>query len=87
MIIYGQGQKHVIIGGMVYVCDESTLQLTSVDMPVISQVTQASPEKPILALILKLDMASVREILSQEKFLSADVCAGTNGMAIGKSMP
>src|SRR5271166_926787 len=55
MIIYGQGQKHVNIGGTVYVCDQSTLQLTSVDMPVISQVTQASLQKPILALILKLD--------------------------------
>jgi hypothetical protein len=31
-------------------------------------VTQASEAKPILALILKLDMASVREILSQEEF-------------------
>jgi AraC-like DNA-binding protein len=87
MIVYGQGQKHVNIGGTVYVCDESTLQLTSVDMPVISQVTQASREKPILALILKLDMASVREILSQEEFLSSDGCAGTRGMAIGKSTP
>ena len=52
MIVYGQGQKHVNVGGTAYVCDESTLQLTSVDMPVISQVTQASQEKPILALIL-----------------------------------
>jgi AraC-like DNA-binding protein len=87
MIIYGQGQKHVNIGGTLYVCDESTLQLTSVDMPVISQVTKASPDKPILALILKLDMASVREILSQEEFLSSEVCAGTRGMAIGKFTP
>src|SRR5271166_1579672 len=61
IIVYGQGQKRVNIGGAMYVCDESTLQLTSIDMPVISQVTQASQEKPILALILKLDMASVRE--------------------------
>ena len=53
IIVYGQGQKHVNIGGAMYVCDESTLQLTSIDMPVISQVTQASHEKPILALILK----------------------------------
>jgi AraC-like DNA-binding protein len=87
MIVYGQGQKHINIGGSAYVCDESTLQFTSVDMPVISQITQASLEKPILALILKLDMASVREILSQEEFLSPDVCAGTRGMAIGKSTP
>src|SRR5208337_3985199 len=48
IIVYGQGQKRVNIGGAMYVCDESTLQLTSIDMPVISQVTQASQEKPIL---------------------------------------
>jgi hypothetical protein len=48
MIIYAQGQKHVNIGGTAYVCDESTLQLTSVDMPAISQATQAGPEKRIL---------------------------------------
>jgi hypothetical protein len=87
IIVYGQGHKHVNIGGAMYVCDESTLQLTSIDMPVISQVTQASPEKPILALILKLDMASVREILSHKELLSADVCAGTRGMATAKSTP
>jgi AraC-like DNA-binding protein len=87
IIVYAQGQKHVNIGGAMYVCDESTVQLTSVDMPVISQVTQASEAKPILALILKLDMASVREILSQEEFLSSDVCAGTRGMATAKSTP
>jgi AraC-like DNA-binding protein len=87
IIVYAQGQKHVNIGGAMYVCDESTLQLTSIDMPVISQVTQASRQKPILAIILKLDMPSVREILSQDEFLSADVCAGTRGMAIGKSTP
>jgi AraC-like DNA-binding protein len=87
IIVYAQGEKHVNIGGAMYVCGESTLQLTSIDMPVISQVTKASRERPILAMILKLDMASVREILSQEEFLSADVCAGTRGMAIGQSTP
>jgi AraC-like DNA-binding protein len=87
LIVYGQGQKHVNVGGTIYVCDESTFQLTSVDMPVISQVTQASPEKPVLALILKLEMSAVREIVSQDEFFSPDVCAGTRGMAIDKTTP
>jgi len=39
------------------------------------------------ALILKLEMASVREILSQEEFLSADAGAGARGMATAKSTP
>jgi AraC-like DNA-binding protein len=56
-------------------------------MPVLSQVTRATKEEPILALILKFEMPAVREILSQEEFLAPEVCAGTRGMAIGKSSP
>jgi hypothetical protein len=87
LILYGQGQKHVQVGGTTYVCDESTCQLTSVDLPVISQVTRASAQKPILAMVLKLDMAVVREILSQQEFIAPSICTGTRGMALGKSTP
>jgi AraC-like DNA-binding protein len=87
LIIYGQGQKTVQVGGSTYICDEGTCQLTSVDMPVFSQVTKASLESPILAIILKLDMGLVREVLSQQEFLTAEACAGTRGMAIGKATP
>jgi AraC-like DNA-binding protein len=87
LILYGQGQKTVQVGGTTYLCDEGTYQLTSVDLPVFSQVTRASVEEPILAIILKLDMGLVRAVLSQLEFLGPEACAGTRGMAIGKSTP
>lgn len=87
LILYAQGQKSVQVGGSKYICDEGTCQLTSVDMPVFSQVTKASAETPILAIVLKLDMTLVREVLSQQEFLAPEACAGTRGMAIGKSTP
>jgi AraC-like DNA-binding protein len=87
LIIYGQGQKTVQVGGSTYICEEGTCQLTSVDMPVLSQVIKASIERPILAIILKLDMALVREVLSQQDFLTPEACAGTRGMAIGQATP
>lgn len=87
LVLYAQGQKSVRVGGSTYVCDEGTCQLTSVDMPVFSQVTKASAETPILAIILKLDMALAREVLSQQEFLSSEACSGTRGMAIGRSTP
>jgi AraC-like DNA-binding protein len=85
LILYAQGQKNVQVGGSTYICDAGTCQLTSVDMPVFSQVIRASVEEPILAIIQKLDMAVVREVLSQQEFLAPEACAGTRGMAIGKS--
>jgi len=87
LILYAQGQKTVQVGGATYLCDEGTCQLTSVDMPVFSQVTRASIKEPILAIVQKLDMTLVREVLSQQEFLGPEACAGTRGMAIGESTP
>jgi AraC-like DNA-binding protein len=87
LIIYGQGRKTVQVGGSTYICEEGTCQLTSVDMPVLSQVTKASIDGPILAIILMLDMGLVREVLSQQDFLTPEACAGTRGMAIGQATP
>ena len=87
IIVYAQGQKSVQVGGAAYLCQAGTCQLTSVDMPVFSQVTQASAGKPVLAAVLKLELAMVREVLSQQEFQAHEVCAGARGMAIGKSPP
>jgi AraC-like DNA-binding protein len=87
LIVYGQGQKTVQVGGTTYICDKGTCQLTSVDMPVFSHVTRANIDEPILAIVQKLDMVLVREVLNQQEFQAPEACAGTRGMAIGKSTP
>ena len=56
LILYAQGEKRVNVGGATYRLDHTTCQLTSVDIPIISEVTRASKEEPILAMVLKLEM-------------------------------
>jgi AraC-like DNA-binding protein len=85
LIVFVQGEKRINVGGSTLLCDETTFLLTSIDMPVISQVTKASAEAPILALMIKLEMPTVREILSQEEFHGTEAVSGTRGMAVGKS--
>jgi AraC-like DNA-binding protein len=85
LIVFVQGEKRINVGGTTLVCDQTTFLLTSIDMPVISQVTKASAEEPILALMIKLEMPTVREILSQEEFRGAEAVSGTRGMAVGKT--
>ena len=63
-----QGRKRVTLGRTTYVCDESTFLLTSVEVPLVSEIVTASEKEPLLALFLKLDMVIVREILDREKF-------------------
>jgi AraC-like DNA-binding protein len=85
LVVFAQGEKRINVGGTTYVCDGSTFLLTSIDLPVVSQVTKASKEEPILALLLKLEMPVVREILSQEKLHLPEAVSGTRGMAVGKT--
>jgi AraC-like DNA-binding protein len=85
LIVFVQGEKRINVGGTTLECNESTFLLTSIDMPVVSQVTKASREEPILGLMLKLEMQTVREILSQEEFHVSESVSGTRGMAVGES--
>jgi AraC-like DNA-binding protein len=85
LVVFAQGEKHINVGGTMHVCDASSFLLTSIDLPVVSQITKASTTEPFLALTLKLEMPVVREILSQDEFLVPGVATATRGMAVGKT--
>jgi AraC-like DNA-binding protein len=85
LVVFAQGEKRITVGGTMHVCDGSTFLLTSIDLPVVSQITKASRNEPFLGLVLKLQMPVVREILSQEEFLASQVSFEARGMAVGKT--
>ncbi|GGY67442.1 AraC family transcriptional regulator [Pseudoduganella albidiflava] len=61
-----QGRKRVTLGRTSFDYDPSRFLLTSLDLPVTSQVVEASREVPYLCMRLKLDIAMVRELLGRE---------------------
>jgi len=83
--IFLQGQKRITLGGTTYLCDGSTFLLSSLDLPVVSQIVQASEAVPLLSMLLKLDMESVREILNHAEFQSQHGSLEARGIAIGKT--
>jgi AraC-like DNA-binding protein len=85
LIVFVQGQKRISVGKTTYLCDGRNFLLTSVDLPVVSQVIAATVKEPILGLILKLEMPAVREILSQQEFHLRQEPADARGMAVGVS--
>ncbi len=85
LVVFAQGEKRIVVGATTHVCDGSNFLLTSVDLPVVGQITKASKSEPFLALSLKLEMPVVREILSQDEFLVHEVACGARGMAVGKT--
>jgi AraC-like DNA-binding protein len=85
LVVFVQGLKRINLGKTTYLCDEKTFLLTSVDLPVVSQVVAATREKPLLGLTLRLEMAEVRRLLSQEEFAGHHEPCGASGMAVGET--
>jgi AraC-like DNA-binding protein len=87
LVVYVQGQKRISVGKTTHLCNGSNFLLTSVELPVVSQIVQATPEKPLLGLLLQLAMPEVRKILSEEEFARAGEPVGARGMAVGVTSP
>lgn len=87
LVVFAQGQKRINLGKSVHLCDGSNFLLTSVDLPVISQVVRATKEQPILGLILNLEMPMVRDIISQHEFHHLEASGDAHGMAVGITSP
>ena len=84
LLLIPQGRKHVDLGKQSYDFGESTLLLTSIELPILSRVCVASVEKPYLAFFLTLDMAIVRDVLHTEEVRISAPPVGTRGMVLGE---
>jgi AraC-like DNA-binding protein len=85
LTVIAQGRKRVELGRNIFIYDASRFLLTSVDLPVVSRVIEASEEVPCLALSLKLEMPVIRELLSREEIDVAEAPSESPGMAIGET--
>lgn len=82
--VIAQGRKRVELGRTTFIYGESRYLLTSVDLPIVSQIMEASEETPCLAMSLKLEMAMVRELLSREEIQVAEPPHDSPAMATGE---
>jgi AraC-like DNA-binding protein len=81
--VIAQGRKRVDLGRNTFIYDASRFLLTSVDLPVVSRVIEASEEVPCLALVLRLEMPVVRELLGREEIQVAAAPSDSPAMATG----
>lgn len=64
LIVVAQGRKQVDLGRTSFIYDSTHFLLTSLDLPIVSRVIEASEHSPCLAMMLRFRMETVREILS-----------------------
>lgn len=60
--VVAQGHKQALVGSEVVVYGPGQSMLTTIDLPVISHVTHASAQEPLLGMMLTLDKQEVAEI-------------------------
>ena len=85
LAVVAQGRKRATLGGTTFIFDPSRYLLTSLDLPVICNVIEASEAVPYLCFVLKLEMPVVRELLSREEIQAPEAAPDSPAMATGET--
>lgn len=82
--LVAQGAKRVRLGDDTYVYDAHHYLITSVHLPTVVQVIEASPEKPYLGLRLMLDLREISQLMADSNLPQPRAQQSSRGMAIGE---
>jgi len=61
--LIGQGRKRLFLGEETYVYDAQRFLITSVDLPVVAKIIEASGDKPYLGLTMGLDLRLIGQLM------------------------
>jgi len=79
-----QGAKRLLLGEEVFSYDADHYLIVSVDLPVVGQILDASPEKPFLAMVLKLDPRMISQLLVDGNLPQPRTQQTSRGMAVSR---
>lgn len=87
IVLVVQGAKQLLIGDRAYAYDSTRFLINALDIPASSQALEASPDKPCLGLVLKLDLRVIAELIAQNTLASPRDCATEGSSALGTITP
>jgi len=79
-----QGAKRVLLGDDSYVYDARHFLLSSLHLPTVAQIIEASPEQPCLGLRLKLDQREISQLMVDSNLPAPRAQQSSRGMATGE---
>jgi AraC-like DNA-binding protein len=85
--LVAQGAKRVLLGDEEYVYDANHYLITSVGLPVVTNVTEASKEIPLLGLVMKLDLNVVAQLLVDSQAPLHRIQQSSRGIAASQASP
>ncbi len=89
LAVVAQGRKRVTLGRASFIYDETHYLLTSIDLPILGQVIEASEDTPFLCMLLKLEIPLVRELLGQEEIQAPEDSRSSDkpAMTVARTTP
>jgi AraC-like DNA-binding protein len=82
--VIAQGAKRVLLGEETYIYDPQHFLITSVDLPTVVQVINASRQKPYLGLVLRLDQREMSQLMVDSNLPPPRPQQSSRGMATGE---
>ena len=82
--LVAQGAKRVLLGDDTFVYDTRHYLITSVHLPTVVQIIEASREKPYLGLKLKLDQREMSQLMADSNLPPPRTQQSNRGMATGE---
>jgi AraC-like DNA-binding protein len=82
--VIAQGAKRVLLGEEAFIYDAQHFLITSVDLPTVVQISKASPAKPCLGLVLKIDLREISQLMVDSNLPLPHARQSDRGMATGK---
>ena len=79
-----QGAKRVLLGDDTYVYDAHHYLITSVHLPTVVQIIEASRERPYLGLRLKFDLREISQLMADSNLPPPRTQQSSRGMATGE---
>lgn len=87
IVLVVQGEKRMWFGGEPFPYDADRFLITSLDIPANSEVVVASPERPCLGLVLRLDLRLLAELIAQVSLSPPTERPDDRGIGIGTVTP
>ncbi|TPE47346.1 AraC family transcriptional regulator [Maribrevibacterium harenarium] len=78
-----QGVKRVILGDETYVYDANQFLISSVDLPIVANIVEATSDQPYIGLVLELDLKEISKLILECGIHFKESNQAKTGMAVG----
>ncbi|EMK3331961.1 AraC family transcriptional regulator [Vibrio parahaemolyticus] len=82
--LIAQGRKRVLLGEESFIYDANHFLISSIDLPIIANIIEASEEQPYLGLIMELDLTEISQLIVDSELAFIQSKEAQKGIAVGE---